>query len=165
MDKQMESKHIIDILEDGPLAAISEENLAAVRLHVSSCNSCLEAYEAAQLASTMMRQRTTQVIEPTPFFQTRVLAALRERQASESVPAFVRLWKSAGALVSSLALTTAALAVFSFVSTGSQSYSVGQETAVLSNYSAEGVILDQDQNDDQISYDQVLNTIYDDDAR
>ena len=160
----MESKHIIDILEDGPLTAISAENLATVRLHVATCGSCRDAYEAAQLASVMLRQRSSQVIDPPPFFQTRVLAALKERQANESVPALLRLWRSAGALVSSMALTTAALAVFSFLSTGS-SYNVGQETAVLSNYSAEGVILDQDQNDDQISYDQVLNTIYDDDVR
>jgi predicted anti-sigma-YlaC factor YlaD len=160
----MESKHIIDILEDGPLTAISAENLAAIRLHVAMCGSCRDAYEAAQLANVMMHQRSSQVIEPTPFFQTRVLAALKERQANESVPPFLRLWRSAGALVSSMALTTAALAVFSFLSTGSN-YNVAQETAVLSNYSAEGVILDQEQNDDQISYDQVLNTIYDDDAR
>lgn len=161
----MESKHIIDILEDVPFTAISKDNLSTIRLHIVSCGSCRDAYEGAQLASTMMRQRAAQVIEPTPFFQTRVMAALRERQANESAPVLVRLWRSAGVLVSSLALTTAALAVFSFVSTSSQSYSVGQETAVLSNYSAEGVILGQDQNDDQITYDQVLNTIYDDDAR
>jgi hypothetical protein len=91
------------------------------------------------------------------------MAALREQQAVESVPAMLRLWRSAKVLVSTMAVTTAALAVVSFIQP-SQTTTAPEQTA--SAYSAYSVIMDQDA-DDQMSYEQVLSTIYedDDDAR
>ena len=83
------------------------------------------------------------------------MAALREQQAVESVPAMLRLWKSARALVSSMAVTTAALAVLSFVLPGP----AVADDQTASAYSAESVIMDQG-SDEQMSYEQVLSTIY-----
>ena len=116
------------------------------------------AYEAAQLSEVILRSRAQVTFEPSPFFQTRVMAALREQNAVESVPAMLRLWKSARALVSSMAVTTAALAVLSFVLPAPITSVV--ETASVD--SAESVILDQG-NDDQMTYAQVLSAIYDED--
>jgi len=75
----------------------------------------------------------------------------------------LRLWRSAKALVSTMAVTTAALAVVSFMQP-SQTTPVVDQTA--SAYSAYSVIMGQDA-DDQMSYEQVLSTIYEDedDAR
>jgi hypothetical protein len=84
------------------------------------------------------------------------MVAWRERQAIENTPVLSRLWKSAGALVSSMAVTTAALAALSFVIPAPISASA-DETATA--YSAESVLLGQT-SDDQMSYDQVLSTIY-----
>jgi hypothetical protein len=100
------------------------------------------------------------MIEPSPFFHTRVMAAVREQQAVENVPAMLRLWGSAKALVSSMAVATAALAVLSFALPASPATSAVDQTA--SAYSAESVLLGQT-NDDQMSYEQVMSTIYDDD--
>jgi hypothetical protein len=105
-----------------------------------------------------MRERAQVVIEPSPFFQTRVMAALREQQTVESVPAFLRLWKSARALVSSMALTTAALAALSFIVSAPATNALEQ---TASAYSAESVMFDD--GDDQLTYDQVFNAIYTDD--
>jgi hypothetical protein len=110
------------------------------------------------LANTVIKNRTQTVIEPSPFFQTRVLAALRERQAEENVPALRRLWKSAGALVSSMAVATVALAALSF--TVPTLGPTTEQTATA--YSAESVLLDQG-DDDQVTYEQVLSAIYEDD--
>jgi cyanate permease len=79
------------------------------------------------------------------------------------VPAFLRLWRSSKALVSSMAVTTAALAVVSLMMP-SQSTPVPDQT--VSVYSAYSVIMDRDA-DEQMSYEQVLTTIYEDedDAR
>ncbi len=87
------------------------------------------------------------------------MAALREQQAVESVPAMLRLWRSAKVLVSSMAVTTAALAVLSFM-LPSQTTPVTIKQLRL--YSAESVIMGQNA-DDQMSYEQVLSTIYEDD--
>jgi hypothetical protein len=160
----MMDTHIIDILENTSLTAISDDQMSAIRVHSQSCAECRKAFEAAQVGTVLVRKRGAETFEPPPFFQTRVMAAWRERQSEQSIPAIVRLWKSAGVLVSSMALTTVALAVFSFV-LPSSTVVVAPEQAALTSYSAEGVILEDDESDDQISYDQVLNTIYEDEAQ
>src|ERR1044071_6188424 len=153
------NKHITEILDNTSIAALSESDLNEVRAHVLECMACRDAYEAARLSAVVMKNRAQAVIEPSPFFQTRVMAALREQQAVESVPAMLRLWRSSKALVSTMAVTTAALAVVSFMQP-SQTTPVIDQTA--SAYSAYSVIMDQDA-DDQMSYEQVLSTIYEDD--
>ncbi len=157
----MKDKHITEILDNASIATLSESELNGVRAHVLECMSCRDAYEAARLSAVVLKSRAQVTIEPSPFFQTRVMAALREQQAVESVPAFLRLWRSSKALVSSMAVTTAALAVVSFM-LPSQTTTTSDQSV----YSAYSVIMDQDA-DDQMSYEQVLSTIYedDDDAR
>lgn len=158
----MNETHIIKILENLPLASLTESQLLTVRSHAEVCLPCGRAYEAARLATLLVKERAAETIEPSPFFQTRVLAALREQQANNSVPVFSRLWKSAGALVSSMALTTAALAAFSFLAPGAGDGTT-QESA-LSPYSAEAIVFNQDQGDDQMTDEQVLNVIYTDEG-
>ena len=159
----MEDKHIIDVLDNTSIASLSESELSAVQAHARECESCREAYEAARVAAAVLQSRAQTKIEPSPFFQTRVMAAWREQQATESVPALLRLWRSSRALVSSMAVTTAALAVLSFV-LPAQTTALTDQTASM--MSAESVIMGQG-SDDQVSYEQVLSTIYadDDDAR
>ena len=150
----MKDKHITEMLDNASIANLSEFELNEVRIHVKDCTSCRSAYEAARLSAVVIKSRTQVTIEPTPFFQTRVMAALREQQAVDSVPAMFRLWKSAKALVSSMAATTAALAVLSFVLPGP---AVADDQTV-SAYSVESVLMDQ--GGDELSYEQVLSTIY-----
>ena len=152
----MKDKHITEILDNASIANLSEFELNEVRIHVKDCASCRNAYEAARLSAVVIKSRTQVTIEPSPFFQTRVMAALREQQAVDSVPAMFRLWKSARALVSSMAVTTAALAVLSFVLPGP---AIADDQAI-STYSVESVIMGQ--GSDELSYEQVLSTIYDD---
>lgn len=155
----MKNKHITEILDNASIATLSESELNEIRVHALECMSCREAFEAARLSAMVIKSRVEATIEPSPFFQTRVMAALREQQAVESVPAMLRLWRSAKALVSTMAVTTAALAVVSFIQP-SQTTPASDQTA--SAYSAYSVIMDQDA-DDQMSYEQVLSTIYEDD--
>src|ERR1041385_4788412 len=153
------SKHITEILDRASIATLSESELNLVRAHVLECMACRNAYEAARLSAVVIKNRAQVVIEPSPFFQTRVMAALREQRAVESVPAMLRLWRSAKALVSTMAVTTAALAVVSFMQPSPTTPATDQ---TASAYSAYSVIMDQN-TDEQMSYEQVLSTIYDDD--
>jgi hypothetical protein len=159
----MKDKHIIDVLDNTSIASLSESELSEVQAHARECVSCREAYEAARLSAVVLHSRAQTKIEPSPFFQTRVMAAWREQQATESVPAILRLWRSARALVSTMAVTTAALAALSFVLPAQTAPLTDQTASMLS---AESVIMGQG-SDDQMSYEQVLSTIYedDDDAR
>jgi anti-sigma factor RsiW len=159
----MKQNHIIELLERGPLSSLNENELRAISTHTEICPACHRAYEAARISTLLVKERAAETVEPSPFFQTRVLAALREQQANNKVPAFWRLWKTAGALVSSMALTTAALAVLSFVLPGAGSGTT-QNTAELSPYSAEAVVFSQAQNDDQMTDEQVLSLIYEEEG-
>lgn len=152
----MKDKHIIDVLDNSPIMSLSESQLSEIQDHVRDCGSCREAYEAARVSAIVLQSRAQATIEASPFFQTRVMAAWRERQAVESVPAMWRLWGSAKALVSTMAVTTAALAVLSFVMPATPA-----SDQAVSELSAESVIMGQ-AGDEQMSYEQVLATIYED---
>jgi hypothetical protein len=160
---QIDDKHITEILDRASIAMLSESELNEIHVHALECLSCRDAYEAARLSAVVLKTRAETTIEPSPFFQTRVMAALREQQAVESVPAMLRLWRSAKALVSTMAVTTAALAVVSFMQPSQPATAPDQTASVYSAYS---VIMDQNA-EDQMSYEQVLSTIYEDedDAR
>jgi hypothetical protein len=154
----MKQQHIIDMLDKGPLASLTEIELRAISAHADTCSACRSAYEASRISTLLIKERAAETVEPSPFFQTRVLAAWRERQAGDNVPGFWRLWKTAGALVSSMALTTAALAALSFVAPGASTSQ--NTTADVSPYSAEAVVFNQDQTNDRLTDDQVLTAIY-----
>src|SRR6185436_13876907 len=111
----MRDGHIINLLEDGPLAELSETDLVTIRLHVGDCDGCLSAFEAAQVSRLLLQERVAIEFEPPPFFHTRVLATLRERQATNDSWGFSKVWRAAGALASSMAAAVALLAVFPFV--------------------------------------------------
>jgi len=154
----MKDKHIINLLESGPLNQLSQSDLSEVRAHASECAGCYQAFEAAQIAALLLKERTAETFEPSPFFHTRVMATLRERQAANEQWAWSRMWRSAGALASSMVATVAALAVLTFV-IPSQVTTV-PETTALSAYTAEEVILNRSEFDDQVSDGQILTTLY-----
>ena len=158
----MKDKHIIEVIDSVSLANLSPIELDEVKAHTRDCASCRTAFEAAQVSALVIRERAQVKIEPSPFFHTRVLAAWREQQAAESVPAFLRLWKSASALVSSMAVATIILGAMTFVFPDPAT-PLNEQTASLD--AAESVIFDQA--DDQLTYEQVLSTIYEeeDEAR
>ena len=58
-----------------------ESELSAVQAHALECGSCHSAYEAARLSALVLKSRAQVTIEPSPFFQTRVMAALREQHS------------------------------------------------------------------------------------
>ena len=155
----MNDKHIIEMLDNAALDSLSPGELGEIRAHARECKPCGDAFAAAQVSAVVMKERAQVAIEPSPFFQTRVMAALREQQAAESVPALLRLWRSSRALVSSMALSTAALAVLSFVISAPARTALDQTASA--GLSAESVILDQDT--DELTYEQVLTALYIDD--
>jgi hypothetical protein len=160
----MKDEHIVDLIESAPLTSLTPQRLAAIRAHSDHCASCLRAFQAAQVSAVLLKERVAAEFEPPPFFHTRVLATLRERQAAgwwASASTISGLWHTAGALASSMLATVAALAVLTFVVPDSQSTAGTQSSSVANNYSAEEVMLGQtSQLDEQQSDGQLLGTIY-----
>src|SRR5258705_13942569 len=159
----MMSDHIINLIESAPLASLSSSDLTAIRRHTDDCVNCRQAFEAAQISMLLLRERAAETFEPSPFFHTRVLATLRERQTAGGQWAWSRVWGAAGALASSLVLTVAALAALTFIP-GNQATSGPQETTVLNSYSLEDVLLDRGESlSVQVSEAKVLITLSGDD--
>jgi hypothetical protein len=166
----MKQEHIIGLIENMPLAGLSETELTTVRTHTVNCINCRRAFEAAEISSLLLKERAAEATEafaPSPFFHTRVMASLREQRAADESWAINswtlgRMWRVGGALASSMVATVAALAVLTFVIPANQIASAPQQLSSLRNsYSAEEVLLDQsDVADTPISDRQVLTAIY-----
>jgi len=159
----MNNSHITDILGKAPLASLSETEKQAVRSHIANCDDCARAFALAQLSEMLLQERSNEAAEkalnPNPFFQTRVLAAWREQQLAGGDWGFRKLWNATCALVASMAATTAVFAVLAVSAPSSDTTSQAQ--AAVAPYSAEWVVLDQD--DNQLTNDQVIDAVYADD--
>jgi hypothetical protein len=160
----MKENHIIDILNNSPLARLSENEQLTISAHLKNCDACNRAYQAAEISSLLIKEHAAEAEDNSlglnPFFQTRVLAAWREQRAMNSISAFRRLWSASGALVASMAATTAAFAVLTFVVPSGEPAS--QQTAALIPNSAETVVLDQNDSE-QLTEDEALSDLYADD--
>lgn len=160
----MRDQHIISMLESTRFTSLSESDHAAIRAHSTSCDECARAYKVASVSASMLENRMAETVEPSPFFPTRVMAAIREKQ--NEGPALARMWRAAGALVSSMAAAVVLFAVLSFSVSGEQT--LPGDVAASNRYSAEALILDEaEETLEQASDAQILNTLYavDDDAR
>jgi hypothetical protein len=158
----MRDEHVTDILEGAPLSRLSESDLAAVRAHAARCAECRRAYEAARVSSLLLKEHAALSSEPPPFFQTRVLAALRERREAGEGWSFARLWKATGALVASMAVTVAALAALTFTVPGNDPQPPAQGDARAFNpYSDEALFVAQDDTAGaEVEAERVIATIY-----
>jgi hypothetical protein len=74
----------------------------SILAHCETCSECREKVDAAMMATTLIRARSFQEIEPSPFFKTRVLAAIRDRGAAAVRRQTERMWSSARMVVASM---------------------------------------------------------------
>jgi hypothetical protein len=156
----MKHQHIISLIENTSFGSISESDLETIKAHVAECDSCENAFAAARLASVMLRERTAETFEPSPFFQTRVMAHLRERQAANTWD-WSRIWRATGALASSMVATVVALAILTFVVPDSSTTAELVEASARNAYSVEEVILNPGDSLDEVSDGHILTTLYD----
>ena len=159
----MRDNHIVTMLDAKPVGQLTEDELSVIKAHAALCPACLRAFEAARASDSLIRARAGQVIDVSPFFKTRVMAAIRERELQPELPALARMWKAAGALVSMMAALVVVLVGLTIFSYSPDLQMQGTEIATSQNiYSPEYVVLERgDLEDDPIAYDQVLGTIYD----
>ena len=76
----MSEQHITHILESTRFASLSESDHSRIRAHTASCDDCARAYRVAAVSASLLENRMAETFEPSPFFHTRVLAAVREKQ-------------------------------------------------------------------------------------
>jgi uncharacterized protein involved in propanediol utilization len=160
----MKNEHVNSILESNPFVALNRDEVARIEAHALTCEACRNAYEAAQVSAALLHERAREAFEPSAFFQTRVLAELRQRQAANEKWVWSGLWRTAGGLASSMVATVATLAILTFVIPGTQISESQNSASALSAYSTDAVVFDERAlADDQISDSEVLATLYETD--
>jgi hypothetical protein len=158
----MRNEHILELLDSAPLRSLSETDLARIREHSDQCALCRQAFQSAQVSSLMLRERATAAIEPPPFFKTKVMAAIRERQAATSAFSFLRFWKAARALIYSMAAIVVLLTGLTISQPGllMESESPDQIAGFNGNDPEWVVLAAGSTSNDEMTYDQVLTDIY-----
>lgn len=146
----MKIDHIIDLLDQAPLGELSESDLARIREHNRDCAACRQAYLAARVSRQLLEQRVSAAIEPTPFFKTRVMAAIREQREASSSFSPSPMWKTAQKLVYSMAALVVLLLAINFYQSDSplETQSAGYSDLMVLGTNPEAI--------DELTYDRML---------
>lgn len=150
----MKNEHILDILDEKAFSEFSQVETEAIKSHMMNCSACSNAYESAKLTSILLKTGNTHNFEPSPFFQARVMANLREKQSKISpFFAFARMWKASGTLVALMITTVFALIALTV-------FAPSYRTSAADIDSADIVILDEKMPLREPSNDQIFQLVY-----
>ncbi|MFL6216453.1 MAG: zf-HC2 domain-containing protein [Blastocatellia bacterium] len=155
----MRDQHITSLLEEEPLSRLSDDERAMIEAHVAACSECSQSYRAARLAESLIVARAAETQTVSPFFKTRVMAAIRDRQLSPEPAAWLRIWRAAGSLLvmmTMLVIVLVGVSVFNSATTALPSPDIAINQSI---YSTDEVIFGPDDAGEE-TYDQVFGTIY-----
>ncbi len=154
----MMDRHILEILDEKGLGALSGAELDTVRAHASHCADCRRAVEAARVSAALLTARAgVPAAQPSAFFQTKVLAAIREKQnIRKPIEAFRRWWQAAYPMVCSMLFFVITLAMLTILAPKPDS---AQASSTFNLYSTDSVILNQNP-PRNLTNEQALEVIY-----
>src|SRR5215475_4973111 len=162
----MRDDHIIRLIEERPPSNLSAAEIERINAHTAQCAECLLAFEAAIVSSRLLRERASATVEPSPFFHTRAMAAIRERgregaRERSSAPepfSFWKMWQAARALIASMAAVVVMLTLLTLL-TGRQQAPSGDKYSASSS-SVDLVFEDDSPANDDLTYSQVFTNLY-----
>ncbi|MBK8148336.1 MAG: hypothetical protein IPK58_09025 [Acidobacteria bacterium] len=156
----MKNGHITELIDEKGLANIDSAGRELIEVHAAECAACADALAAARFSVSMLRARADiGPIHPSPFFETRVLSALRERQLQKApFWSFRRWWQASHEMVGAMVLMAAVFGLLTIFAPADES----QADLLNPNiYSTEADVLNQRPLRD-MSREQVLEVIYSD---
>ena len=157
----MKDDHIINLLESRSFASLSAAELGMVQAHTAGCSECRLAYQAAQASLSLLQQRASVIVEPPPFFQTRVMAAIREQNLAPKRLGFLNVWQTARPVVASMGAFVAMLLALTFFNSF-EPPSEPSDLASVNDSAPEWVmVVDSDDAGDDMSDNQALAMLYD----
>jgi uncharacterized membrane protein len=157
----MKNEHILDILDEKAFTDFDEAELSFIKAHAARCADCFQAFEAARISSVLMKTHADSSLEPSPFFQTRVMANLREKQAKiNPFAAIGRLWKASASLVVMMMTMVVALIALTIFAPEFNAVSGAQASSSFDNYSTDMVIMNERLPGREPTNEQVFQIIY-----
>lgn len=158
----MKNQHILDLLDVKAFADLSADELKIVVSHRAVCADCARAVQAAQISSVLLRADASESLRVPPFFQTKVLANLRDKQAK--VNPLAAFWKASKTLVAAMTATVAVLILLTiFAPQFNQNSSAAASAAnadVFDDYSTEMVILNERIPAKEPTNEQIFQAVY-----
>lgn len=154
----MKDRHILEILDEKRFDALKGDELKIVQAHCAACAVCRQAFEAARISSALLSAKAEiPAVEPSAFFQTKVLAAIREKQnIRKPIAAFWRWWQASYPLVCSMLFVVITLGILTMLAPKSNTE---QAVSTYNLYSTDAVILNQNA-PRSITTEQALEVIY-----
>jgi hypothetical protein len=156
----MKENHIVNLLESRSLGSLSIAELETVKAHTAACSECLLAYQAAQASLLLLQERASVIVEPPPFFQTKVMAAIKEQKLAPKRLGFLNVWQTARPVVASMGAFVAMLLALTFFNS-SEPPPEPSDLASLNDAAPEWVVVDSDDAADEMTYSQALTVLYD----
>lgn len=159
----MRNEHILDILDEKAFGELNEIEKHSIEAHAAQCPSCFKAYKAAEISSVLLKASIAQNFEPSPFFQTRLMANLREKQISiNPFQAFGKMWKASRTLLAMMTTVVAVLIALTIFAPEFNRVSSASVSA-FDGYSTEMVILNERISTKEPTNEQVFQIIYESD--
>ena len=106
-------------LDESSPGSLTEIELNDLNAHSSQCPACEHVFTAWLVAGTMLKSRAAEVVTPSPFFETQLLAILRERR-TEAPLAIVAMWRATRIIFSSMVAIVVILAAMTLFAGGSR---------------------------------------------
>jgi len=172
----MECTEVRSLLE-GPnsLAGLNRDGeglLADILSHAEHCDGCRAIYRARLVCDSLIQARSAAIIEPPPFFETRIMAAIRERGAQARRAFLPALWREAGVVLTSIVAVVVILVSLTLMA-GPRAAAIhaaqGAQDTTAGPYSAEQVVMGDaggdagSAADDSLSNAQVVDTVFNSD--
>jgi predicted anti-sigma-YlaC factor YlaD len=158
----MKYTHITEILDGKRFAELDADDAALIDSHIAGCPDCREAFHAARISSVLLEARALEIrdVEPPPFFQAKVLNALRRENQNlrKPIAAFRRWWQASYSMVCVMLVTVGALIALTLAAPTSNADDT--QAGLPSNlYPTDAVILNQRLSRD-LTNEQVFEVIY-----
>lgn len=155
----MNHNHIVNLLEANRLGSLSPEERSVIEAHITECSKCRQAYEAAQISADLIKARASEIVEPSPFFSKRVMAALAQSPPAKPIE-FLKAWKVMGGLVASLAALVVLLLVLTFFNPIHRPQSAAPESASNQSLLEQVLLGEGDVAVNNMTYGHVLETVF-----
>jgi predicted anti-sigma-YlaC factor YlaD len=148
------SQHITHLLDDKGSRSLTVAEQTQINEHVAVCVECRKAHVAASVGAQLLSARAAVAPLPSPFFHTRVAAALRQKVEARPTKS---IWQMARSLI----LAQVALVLVLAGLTIATPEPPGAQVAVIPYNSPESVVFsDADAEANELNNDQLIDVVF-----
>ena len=148
----MKCRQVRMAIDGQRLDRLEGDQRQAILSHSEGCTECRRWLDAVSVAASLIKSRASVELEPSPFFTTRVTAAIRDWNAPAPRWSAEKMWASTRAIVAAMfAIVIILLALNVFLSKAPEIPSI--DTARM--------VMDESQStDENLTSGQVLDTVF-----